>query len=237
MLADAISSHDAPDDRLSVALRPAVERAIRTSIRSDPTFFADILYPVIGPVIRKAIAEALRTMAESFNHSLALVFSWKYIRWRFEALRSGRSFSEVVLLHTLVYRVEQLFLLHRKSGLVLRHLSSQGVEVQDADLVSGMLTAIQDFVHDSFGGGEGALESFRVGELGVWIEQGPSTVLAAVVRGHPPADLYTLLRAQLERVELQLGPELAAFAGDPAPFQHVDALLEPCMVSVSSGGA
>lgn len=234
MLADAISSHDAPDDRLSVALRPAVERAIRTSVRSDPTFFADILYPVIGPVIRRAIAEALRTMLESLNHSLTLMFSWRYVRWRLEALRSGRPFSEVVLLHTLVYRVEQVFLLHRKSGLVLRHLSCQGVEVQDADVVSGMLTAIQDFVHDSFGGDEGALESFRVGELGVWLEQGPATVLAAVVRGHPPAELAVLLRAQLERIELQLGPELAAFAGDPAPFQRVDVLLEPCMVFAAS---
>jgi OOP family OmpA-OmpF porin len=231
MLADAIATHTAPGDRLSVALKPAVERAIRETVRSDPGFFVDILYPVIGPTIRRAISEALRGMVESLNRSLGLVFSWRYVRWRLEAARTGKPFAEVVLLHTLVYRVEQLFLLHRSSGLVLRHMSAEGVEVQDAAVVSAMLTAIQDFVHDSFGGAEGALESCRVGELGVWIEQGPRAVLAAVVRGHPPLELNVILRGQLERIELQLGPDLAAFSGDPEPFQCVDVLLQPCFVS------
>jgi len=230
MLADAIATHTGPGDRLSVALRPAVERALRETVQANPSFFVDVLYPVIGPAIRRAIAEALRSMVESLNRSLELMFSWRYVRWRLEAIRSGKPFAEVVLLHTLVYRVEQLFLLHRETGLALRHVSAEGVDVQDADVVSGMLTAIQDFVHDSFGGTEGALESFRVGDLGVWIEQGPRAVLAAVARGHPPAELNVLLRGQLERVELEFGPELTAFSGDVQPFCSADALLRPCLI-------
>ena len=194
VLAHAVAIRGSPDDKLALVLRPIVENAIRSSVRSNPQFFADILYPVMGPAIRKSIAEALRAMMESFNSSLEMTFSWKYVKWRWEAIRTGRSFSEVVLLHTLVYRVEQLFLLHRDSGVVLRHISAPGIVSQDADMVSGMLTAIQDFVHDSFGGGEDSLESFRVGDLGVRIEQAPHTVLAAVVRGNPPAELSTLLR-------------------------------------------
>jgi len=235
VLARAVSMRDAPDDKLALVLRPIVESSIRTSVRSNPQFFADILFPVMGPAIRKAIAEALRTMVESFNSSLEMTFSWKSLRWRLEALRTGRSFAEVVLLHTLVYRVEHLYLLHRESGLVLRQLSAEGVAAQDADLVSGMLTAIQDFVHDSFGGGEGTLESFRVGELGVWIEQGPSTVLAAVVRGNPPPELNMLLRTQLELIELQFDRQLSAFQGDPEPFQSADGLLEPCLIVAQTG--
>jgi OOP family OmpA-OmpF porin len=235
VLAEAVSIRAAPDDKLAVVLRPIIESAIHNSVRSNPRFFADILYPVMGPAIRKAIAEALRTMVESFNTSLEMTFSWKYVKWRLEAIRTGRPFAEVVLLHTLVYRVEQLFLLHRESGLVLRHLSAAGVVTQDADLVSGMLTAIQDFVHDSFGGGEGALDSFRVGELGVWIEQSPNAVLAAVVRGNPPAELSALLRTQLEMVELRFGREMAAFRGDSGPLEKADELLEPCLIVARTG--
>ncbi len=235
VLAEAVSIRAAPDDKLAVVLRPIIESAIHSSVRSNPRFFADILYPVMGPAIRKSIAEALRSMVESFNTSLETTFSWKYVKWRLEAIRTGRPFAEVVLLHTLVYRVEQLFLLHRESGLVLRHLSAAGIVTQDADLVSGMLTAIQDFVHDSFGGGEGTLETFRVGELGVWIEQSPNAVLAAVVRGNPPSELSTLLRTQLEMIELRFGREMATFRGDSGPLAKADELLEPCLIIARSG--
>jgi len=98
-------------------------------------------------------------------------------------------------------------------------------------MVSGMLSAIQDFVHDSFGGGDDTLESFRVGELGVWIEQGPDAVLAAVVRGTPPPEYGAILRTQLELIELQFGNEFVAFCGDSTPFVHIDALLVPCLIS------
>jgi OOP family OmpA-OmpF porin len=235
VLAHAVAMRGSPDDKLALVLRPIVEDAIRSSVQRNPQFFADILYPVMGPAIRKSIAEALRNMMESFNYSLETAFSWKYLKWRWEAIRTGRSFAEVVMLHTLVYRVEQLFLLHRESGVVLKHLTADGIVAQDADLVSGMLTAIQDFVHDSFGGGEGSLETFRVGELGVWIEQAPRTVLAAVVRGNPPPELSTLLRTQLELLELQYVVPLERFDGDTSGFENTTDLLRPGLISAQTG--
>ena len=46
--------------------------------------------------------------------------------------------------------------------------------------MSGMLTAIRNFVHDSFGGQrERDLSSFQVGEFTVWIQQGTNALLAA----------------------------------------------------------
>lgn len=236
VLAHAVALRGSPDSKLALVLRPIIEDAIRSSVSSNPRFFADILYPVMGPAIRKSMAEALRAMMESLNYSLETTFSWKYIKWRWEAVRTGRSFAEVVMLHTLVYRVEQLFLLHRESGVVLRHLAAEGIVAQDADLVSGMLTAIQDFVHDSFGGGEGSLESFRVGDLGVWIEQAPRTVLAAVVRGNPPSELSTLLRTQLESIELQYVAALDRFDGDTGHFEASVDLLRPCLIAAQTGG-
>ena len=68
------------------------------------------------------------------------------------AWRTGKSFAEVVLLNTLVYRVEQVFLIHAQTGLLLQHVVADAVTAQDADMVSGMLTAIRDFARDSFGG-------------------------------------------------------------------------------------
>ena len=57
-------------------------------------------------------------------------------------------------------------------------------------MVSGMLTAIRDFVQDSFGGKESeGLDAFQVGQFTIWVEQGPLAVLAGVIRGNPPREL------------------------------------------------
>ena len=47
-------------------------------------------------------------------------------------------------------------------------------------MVSGMLTAIRDFVQDAFKSQSAteSLDTLRVGELEVWVEQGPHAVLA-----------------------------------------------------------
>src|SRR5580704_289179 len=90
------------EDALGEALTPTVEAALRESVRKDPGTLADALFPVMGPAIRRSILQTLRSMFESFNQAMEQSFSLRGLQWRFEAIRTGRPFSEVVLLHSLV---------------------------------------------------------------------------------------------------------------------------------------
>ena len=138
----------------------------------------------------------------------------------------------IVLLNTLHYRVEQLLLIHAETGLLLQHVAVNPGGVQDADQVSAMLTAIRDFVHDSFKvGGTESLDAFRVGDLSVMVEQSPYAVLAGVVRGTAPHQVRLMFREALESIHLLLGGELKAFTGDSAPFVKARPVLEACLVS------
>jgi OOP family OmpA-OmpF porin len=93
-----------------------------------------------------------------------------------------------------------------------------------------MLTAIRDFVQDSFGAGkEDVLDALRVGERSVWIEQGPRALLAAAIRGNPPPELRTMLSEALDEVHFRQETALDAFDGDPAPFEAVRPVLEGCL--------
>ena len=58
----------------------------------------------------------------------------------------GNTFAEVVLRHTLVYQVEHAFLIHGHTGLLIAHAAAENATSQDPQLVSSMLTAIQDFI-------------------------------------------------------------------------------------------
>src|SRR5215470_8167562 len=175
------------EQALGEALAPSVESALRESVRKDPGTLADALFPVMGPAIRRSILQTLRTLFDSFNETMEQSLSLRGLKWRIEALRTGRSFAEVVLMHSLVFRVEQIFLIHKRTGLPLAHAVAPAAAMQDPSLVSGMLTAIQDFVRDSFnvGGGE-VVEKLNVGELEVWVESGPYASIAAVIRGMAP---------------------------------------------------
>ena len=189
----------AHDPQLARALTPPLEEAITASVKRNPKPLADALFPVMGPAIRKAVSASLAGMVESLNRTLEQALSRRSIRWRLEAMRTGKSFAEVVLLKTLLYRVEQVFLIDRRSGLLLQHVQAGSGVVQDADMVSGMLTAIRDFVQDSFKVGEAdSLEALKVGELSVWIEPGPHAIVAAVIRGSAPRDFRPTLQDAVE---------------------------------------
>ena len=219
----------AHDPQLARALTPPLEEAITASVKRNPKPLADALFPVMGPAIRKAVSASLASMVESFNRTLEQAFSRRSIRWRLEAMRTGKSFAEVVMLKTLLYRVEQAFLIDRRSGLLLQHVQAGSAVVQDADMVSGMLTAIRDFVQDSFKVGEDeGLQTLKVGDLAVWIEQGPHALLAVVVRGAAPPSLRTALQQALEAVHAQYSDLLESFDGNAARFEGTRPLLEVC---------
>ncbi len=215
------------DPQMTRALAPTVEEALTASVRRNPRPLADALFPIFGPAIRKAIAASLSSMLESLNQTLDHSLSWRALQWRITALRTGKSFAEVVLLNTLVYRVEQVFLIDRDTGLLLQHVTSAAVKAQDADMVSGMLTAIRDFARDSFRVSEDeALDQLRVGDLSVWIEGGPHAVIAAVIRGAAPAELRRRMQEAIEHVHARMGDALVAFDGDAQPFDAVRPTLE-----------
>ncbi len=232
ILPEAISTRSSQDNELVPALLRTVEDTIKLSVEQNPLTLVDSLFPVMGPAIRKSTAEFVKGIIQSFNRALENSFSWQGLRWRFEAMRTGRPFAEVVLLHGLVFRVEQVFLVHSETGLLLAHVTAESVVFQDADMVSGMLTAIQDFVRDSFktSSREG-LDSLQIGDLTVLVEQGPLAYLAAVVRGSPPSDLNIVLRVHLERVHLSFARALKFFDGDAAPFLRTAEVLTGCLKS------
>ncbi len=230
VLPDAIALRGEGDHQLTHVLTPHVSEALGASVRRQPQMIVDAIAPIMMPAIRQAIANALRSMVQSLNQTIEHSLSIQSLKWRVEALRTGKPFAEIVLLHTLRYRVEQVFLIHSHTGLLLAHAAGDAVAVQDQTLVSGMLSAIRSFVQDSFGATpDQALNTLQVGELTVWIEQGPAAILAAVIRGTPPESLRLHLQDTLDHIHAERSEALARFTGDASTFSSVTPLLEECL--------
>lgn len=193
----------------------------------DPGRFAEVIAPALGPAIRKAVNQAFRAALQRFNVALERTLSVQSMRWRIEARRTGRSFAEVALLRTLVYRVEQVFLIHRETGLLLEHLTADG-EARDPDQIAAMMSALETFTREAFRE-DARLERFRVGELAGWVEHGPSAIVVAVVRGTAPEEYEHVLREAVERTHLEYGQQLTDFRGDTASFAGTRDMLLECL--------
>jgi outer membrane protein OmpA-like peptidoglycan-associated protein len=214
------------DERMGHVLAPVMEKAAESSIRNDPATLVNILYPTIVPAIRKSIGETIDATFQRLNQTLKYSLTSRGLKWRWEAWRTGTSFAEVVLKHTLVYQVEHVFLVHRHTGLLIAHVAAENAVSQDPQLVSSMLVAIQDFVRDSFTGAEHqGIDQVRLGELRLWSEPGPFALLVAVIRGDPPEGLHDNLRNTLSRIHAERHHALENFDGDSAGLGDVDARL------------
>jgi outer membrane protein OmpA-like peptidoglycan-associated protein len=214
---------------LKAAMVSVVEESLCSSIRRNPQIVVEALFPIIGSIIRKAVTTALNGMVESLSRVLEHSLSWESLKWRLEAMRTGKPFAEVALFHSLLYRVEQIFLIHKETGALLQSTTSVP-GTHDKELISGMLTAIQDFVRESFSvNEEDELDTVTMGDLRVILERGPRAVLAAVVRGAPPETLHPRLQDTINEIHLLQEGELNRFHGDTQAFEKCLPMLEDCL--------
>lgn len=212
-------------------VRPTVERAILLSGQQDRAVLGTALATVVGPALRRSFSDVLKRFVLRINSFLVLTFSGEGVRWRFEAFRTGKPFKQVVREHSLTCPVTQVFLIHRRTGLLIGQVKQEDIRTEDGDMVSGMLTAIQDFVHDSFRTATaGQLEVIRIGDVTVLLEQGPLAILAGIItQGFAPQNLRQTFRRALEQIHDDYHEALVKYKGDADLFEDIDPVLDACL--------
>jgi len=215
---------------LTTAIGKPVTGALRDLARRESELFGELLAPTIGTAVRRAVSNALSAILERMNQVIDRSLSLRSLAWRLEARRTGRPFTEVVIAHTLLYRVEWVVLIHTETSLVLAQATVPGAP-QAPDQVSAILQAISAFVRDAFKPAiPGAdLQTIEVGDLTVWIDRDPAVTIAAAIRGFAPGELRDIFRQTLERVRTLHHAEIADHYPDTSKFADVHPLLADCL--------
>ncbi len=233
VLSKSIEISTTKGNEVSKALDAPLNESIKQAARKHPDIFADALYPVITPAIRKSITETLKEFITNINRTLDNSFSAQGMKWRLEAYRTGVPFSEIVLRNTLAYRVEQVMLIEPESGLLIHNIANEEAQ-RDPDAVSAMLTAIGDFARDAFVSGKSqqqSLETIEMGEHTVQITHGPRAYLAVVVMGIPPDSLRKHCREVLVNIHRSVSVELSGLPSDSSEMRLITPMLESCIQS------
>jgi hypothetical protein len=131
------------------------------------------------------------------------------------------------------YTIEEAFLVDN-AGVLLVHISRGESKAIDAKLVSGMLTAVQEFVKDSFTGNddfqnenmdEGALGKLEYGDFQIVIERGIHSFLSAVISGYDNKRLRKRMRDVVEDFEAKYSTVLEDWDGDMEKFEGAEKLV------------
>jgi OOP family OmpA-OmpF porin len=129
---------------------------------------------------------------------------------------TGRSEAEIFLEQNPPLRIDEIFLVHRATGLLIARESADGAAQGEADrdLVASMLTAIMAFVRDAFGSsGAQELNSFSFGDSQLYLRTSPAVILGVRATGTAPAGLEPALDAIFGELLDAWGEALANYDG------------------------
>ncbi|WP_281557328.1 OmpA family protein [Thalassomonas sp. RHCl1] len=235
VLTEALHDRQNQDGSVDKVLQPLVEEAVKHSVNHNRERLVSSLYPIVGSLVRKSVTAFLADFMEKTNQLIENSLTIKGIKWRIKAWQSGVSFAQYAASQTFVYRVEHILLIHRETGLLLKAVDLHDNGKSTADLISSMLTAINDFVGDSFLANEDGLkeqlQSVSTDNFSLLIKPGPCALVVAAVIGNAPQKVSDQLQLTLEEVHRLYLEELNNFDGDDLPFDNSENLLRDCLLS------
>jgi hypothetical protein len=215
-------------DSLIATISPVLSEAIRRQIRDAREEMIEALYPLIGQLVVRAVSEAVRDLARTVDAQVRRSFDLRAVWWRIRARLGGASQAEMSLRTSLPFKVNEVFLIHRETGLLLGHISRDPEAAGDSDLVGSMLTAIRDFAQDAFGRGrEGELEEIEYGDEHILLEASQHAYLAVVASGVEPPGFRAEMRNRIVEIEHAHAETLRSYDGDASALASAEASLQP----------
>ncbi len=194
-------------------IAPVISPAIRNQIRDSRDEMVEALSPIIGQTIGKAIAEAFQDFRRRLDAQLKQGFSFRQRVQQAGAKLKGVSKADLLIRSTFDYSITHVFLIHLQSGLLLKQLAQKN-DIQDMDLISGMLTAIRNFAKQTIGQEEHDLEDIQYGNSHILIKTGQYAYIAAVVEGIQPTGYTTLLENSIHEINVRYEKVLSHFKGN-----------------------
>jgi outer membrane protein OmpA-like peptidoglycan-associated protein len=203
-------------DEIAEALSPIMGDAIKKQVSEAREEVVDALYPVIGQTNRKSIAEAMKKLAQTVNEKVDKALSFQILIQKMKARLTGVPEDQLILKEALPFKIHEIFLIHRESGLLIAHVSDQDkASSADQEIISGMLTAIRDFASTAFSNEiRRELNEIQYDDLQIYLEAGRHAYLAVVTSGIPPKNFLDQLRQLEQQIHQNHHHQLRNFDGN-----------------------
>lgn len=160
---------------------PQITESISKQIRESQDEVVEVLYPIIGRMIKKYITNEMEKLSERIDQQMELAFSWEGWKIRIKAWISGTPQKDMMISKLIEPKIEEIYVIERNSGMLLGSFSKNAA--LDRDMVAGMLTAIKAFVEDAFTGETQELSNIDYDNFKITIKNFKSFFVAVVTSG------------------------------------------------------
>jgi hypothetical protein len=207
------------------AYRLAVEQIIERKLKASQEDLLHLLYPIMGKMIRKYLAQQLQALRESVERQVRQSFFGR-IKARLFGVREG----DMIISQAMASRVQEAYVIQQHSGLLLGSASATSSETIDKDMLAGMLTAIKAFVQDAFTQNDVDLELINYGDYQILIQDCYRYYIALAVKGQLTSEekeKYTklLLKFVEKELNVKIDPD------DPASHLRMKTKLQQYFIN------
>jgi len=187
-IAEILARSSAEDSvQLGEALKQVIAPAISREIEENRDRMVDALYPIMGGMIARYVSNAIQELREKIDRKIEEGFSLQAIQRKLKARLSGVSESELILEEEIRAGIKAIFIVQKKSGLLIAESSWREGEFEDPHLVASMASAIKDFIEEWIREQEEASEVQLVsyGNATLYIENAGTVYLIAFLDREP----------------------------------------------------
>ncbi len=121
--------------------------------------------------------------------------------------------------------VDEVFLM-TPNGMLLKHYTRRLRPDQDEDILAGMLSAVQNFIRESFDEAGGKLNEIKFENYDIVISHSKNVVVAAIISTKKPERLRLQLESATNDIEAKFGEQISHWSGDRKELVDVDVLMK-----------
>lgn len=170
------------------AVAPFVVNTVRTEIRNSKDELVEALYPVTGRIVKAYVASAMKDLVDQINRRLES----NPVMLRLRSITTGRSVAELAIADSQRLAIDELYLIRRGTGELVERWPEAGSGNRD-QVMSGVLTAINEFATEAFDAEGNALRHIDLGSDRVYLRESVAYLLAAKCSGSAPVAVEQLL--------------------------------------------
>ncbi|MFQ6106888.1 MAG: hypothetical protein ACE5QF_04800, partial [Thermoplasmata archaeon] len=152
---------------------------------------------------------------------------WNLIYWPWSILILLAVLAAIIVAWRTVremYSVEDVFVVGNE-GRLIAHKTRRLHADRDEDILAGMLTAIQEFIRDSFREGDN-LKKFEFGEKSILVQKGDHIYMAAIFAGKVPRRAESSLQAFISDFEKKFEFDKKKWSGDVTQLEDLDEMMD-----------
>ena len=206
---------------LSRSLQSIISPAIAKEIENNKEKMIDALYPIMGGMIAKYVTQAIKEMMDSINEKIEDGFSFDKYKRKVKAKVSGVSETELLLEESSDATIYSLFIIHKKSGLLIAEANLENKEIGDPHMVASMASAIKDFINDWIQNHEeeSSVQLVSYGKETLYIESAGSVYIIAFLNAEPDYEQRSEINTFFANLVKRYSRFFQTFNGDDSALE------------------